>query len=300
MSAIRLDRLVTIGAVHPLLRTCRCFNSVKKSLPILMYHSISDDSEPDIHPYYRTTTSPRRFAEQMRFLKENGWQAVNLHDGLAWLRTSISQPGDLSPLSSERVVALTFDDGFFNFYTSAFPVLQEFGFGATMYLPTGFISNNGMHRQFLGRDCLAWMEIRELQAAGIEFGSHTVTHPKLVDLTWPKIETEINHSKIDIEQQLGSAVDSFAYPYAFPQGHTSFAQRFSKILREAGYANCVTTEISRADSRVDPFRMPRLPVNDDDDPLLLAAKLDGAYDWLALPQRTVKSLKAALSRRASF
>ena len=45
-------------------------------------------------------------------------------------------------------MALTFDDGFFDFYTSAFPLLQEFGFRATMYLPTAFISNNGTHCQF--------------------------------------------------------------------------------------------------------------------------------------------------------
>ena len=147
------------------------------------------------------------------------------------------------------------------------------------------------------------MEIRELHAAGIEFESHTVTHPKLVDLTWPKIETEIKHSKMDIEQQLGSPVNSFAYPYAFPQGHTSFAQRFSKMLREAGYANGVTTEISRANSRVDLFRIPRLPVNNDDDLNLFAAKLDGAYDWLALPQlygeifkSRVESLSIILNR----
>jgi peptidoglycan/xylan/chitin deacetylase (PgdA/CDA1 family) len=315
----RFDRLVTLGLVHPLIRARRRFRhhpndrTALCALPILMYHSISNDVEGDMPAYYRTATSPRRFAEQMRFLKENGRHGVTLQDGLKWFYRS--QTGDNSSdhhLSAEasakaepscdrrslgerktadRPVVLTFDDGFRDFYSTAWPVLHQFGFGATMYLSTAFIGESRSRVQFKGRDCLTWAEVQQLLAAGVDFGSHTVNHPKLVDLTWSQIESEICGSKSEIEQRLGSAVLSFAYPYAFPQADAAFAARFRDLLKRAGYQNCVTTEVGCVDPDYDPFRLKRLPVNNEDDSALFTAKLEGAYDWLAIPQRLIKKFK---------
>jgi peptidoglycan/xylan/chitin deacetylase (PgdA/CDA1 family) len=310
-----LDRFITLRMVQPCHRVLKRLRAqshqspAHRRLPILMYHSISNDAASGGTAYYRTKTSPRRFTEQMRFLKDNGYRALTLRDGVNllndWQRheggadstlpTGPSVKGQTSDIN-HRYVALTFDDGFRDFYTTAFPILQEFGFDATMFLPTNFVNNNGAPRQFLGLDCLTWLEVRELKRFGIELGSHSVTHPKLVDLSWSKIESELSDSKSEIEQHLGSAVDSFAYPYAFPQSNVSFTRRLSEVLQQLGYHCCVTTEIGSARSRHNPFRLPRLPLNDADDLALFAAKLDGAYDWLAWPQRAVKSFTSALHR----
>ena len=84
------------------------------------------------------------------------------------------------PLAA-RAVVITFDDGFRDFYTAAFPVMQEHQFTATVFLPTAFIGED--RRSFKGAECLTWEEVRRLRRAGVQFGSHTVNHPRLVEWT---------------------------------------------------------------------------------------------------------------------
>jgi peptidoglycan/xylan/chitin deacetylase (PgdA/CDA1 family) len=288
---IRLDRLVTIGIVQPLLGGAGHGENRRRTLPILMYHSVANDVETDISAYYQTVTTPSQFTKQLDFLHAEGWQGVNLTDGLNALRET-----NVRSAENQKCFVLTFDDGFRDFYTTAWPSLQQFGFSATIYLSTRFISNGPARFQLHGRDCLTWSEVRELFNAGVEVGSHTVSHAKLKELPWNEIESEIFLSKYEIEERLNNPVTSFAYPYAFPQANKRFAQRFQDILRSAGYSTCVTTEIGSVSPHDNPYRLRRLPVNDADDSALLGAKLEGAYNWLAWPQRTVKSLKAILPR----
>ena len=295
MNSLRLDRLVTLGVVNPVRRASSYFPAqarwrpaAERTLPILMYHSISEDRQPELSPYYRTVTTPQRFAEQMRWIKARGWRGVSLADGLRALN---GFSGEAAP---EKLVAVTFDDGFDDFRTAAAPVLRACGFGATMFLPTVFISEGGSPRRFCGRDCLNWTEVRRLHEAGFEFGSHTFSHPRLADLLWREIETEIALSKAEIEAHLSSAVTSFSYPFSFPQADAAFCRGLRETLRRAGYHACVTTEIGCAAPGDDPYRLRRLPVNDDDDPALFAAKLEGDYNWLAGPQRAFKTLKHAM------
>jgi len=252
-----------------------------------MYHSISDDPERGVAPYFRTSTTPKRFLEHMRFLKLRGWRGVSLRDGL---RMHAIGHGDAP---AQKAFVLTFDDGFRDFLTAAFPALQECGFGASMFLVTAFLSKTDAPGQFLGRECLTWRDVQELHSRGIEFGSHTVGHPALIDLPWSQIESELVNSKSDIEFHLQDRVSAFSYPFAFPQADGTFCARLREILISAGYRTCVTTEIGSSVSGDDPYRLRRLPVNEADDLALLAAKIEGAYDWLAVPQRAYKSFKRA-------
>lgn len=286
---MRFDRSITLGIAKPVRSACRLLRpaSNKPRLPILMYHSISDTVEPVASEYYQVCTAPRQFSHQMTWLADNGWRGVTLSEGLASLHPSPSSPAaQLSTLNSQppskKLVAITFDDGFRDFHAAAYPILQRHGFSATMYLPTGFIGDE--RRQFKERECLTWEEVRELHAVGVEFGSHTVNHPNLVESPWTEIGIELKDSKAAIEQALGKAVKSFGYPYAFPQAEGNYVRRFRELLVEAGYASCVTTAIGRARPNDDLLRLPRLPANSADDSVLLEAKLAGAYDWMALPQ----------------
>jgi hypothetical protein len=113
----------------------------------------------------------------------------------------------------------------------------------------------------------------------------------LVDLPWPDIQSEIADSKAQIENQLGAPVKAFAYPYAFPQTRRDFVDRFKDLLMAGGYETCVTTQIGRHRPGADPLQIKRLPVNSDDDARLFQAKLEGGYDWLALPQGMIKRFK---------
>ncbi len=298
---MRADRALTLRFFRPLHRLRGRVSrpsGCDRRLPILMYHSVSDDHETGDSPYYRTATSPPVFARQMAFLASHGYRGVTLAEGLVWLKAP--HAACRTPQSASPVV-LTFDDGFGDFQTAAWPILQRHGFRATMFLPTAFIGDTrhtfgpagGCRSSSAGRlrDCLTWDEVRELHRAGIEFGSHTVSHPKLVELPWPQVELEIRTSKIEIESRLGAPVTSFAYPYAYPQADRSFTHLFGALLTDSGYTAGLTTRIGRVSPGDDPRCLKRLPINDCDDEAFFQAKLQGDYDWLGRVQVCLKTLK---------
>ena len=275
---MRFDRFITLALGQPLRRA----GSGAWRLPILMYHGISDVPEAAGAGYYQTNTRPEVFRRQLEVLAELGYRTFELAQALARLR----EPGP----AGEKCVVITFDDGFRNFYVDAFPALQTHGFTATVFLPTAFIGEP--RRAFKSAECLTWAEVRELRQHGIGFGSHTVSHPELERLSRPEIERELRVSKSELEERLGEPVTTFAYPFAFPQHDREFTRRLRKMLGEAGYACCATTELGRVRPGDDPFRLKRLPVNSLDDPALFRAKLEGAYDWMAWPQWVFKWVKS--------
>jgi peptidoglycan/xylan/chitin deacetylase (PgdA/CDA1 family) len=288
---MRIDRFVTIG-IHRIQKISSIIRKLgrrskgdNRGLPILMYHSISEDPENGISPYFRTVTTPSRFLEQMRFLKLRGWRGVSLRDGM---RLRDEQTG---AVSAERLFALTFDDGFRDFLTSAVPILDQCGFGATMFLPTAFIANSSPPSHFLSRPCLNWREVQELHSGGIEFGSHTVNHPMLIDLGWTQIQAELADSKAMIEARIQYPISAFSYPFAYPQADRAFCTQLRQTLALQGYKTCVTTTIGSSSDYKDPYCLRRLPVNNDDDPALLIAKIEGAYNWLSGPQHAYKTIK---------
>ena len=285
---MRLDRSITLNLVRPLRRLRSGVASAVPSdsstpplhhsilaIPVLMYHSISDDPETGVSPYYQTTTSPAMFRQHMQLLADLGYRTITISQLSAILQSSDNpQP---TTLNQQPSAVITFDDGFRNFYTAAFPVLREHGFTATMFLPTAFIGETPMtFRPASGSGvtgpCLTWSEVTELAQAGIEFGSHTVNHPTLVELGWPEIKKELYESKSVIEQRLGRKINSFCHPYAFPQANTSFTTRLKDLLAEAGYSSCCTTQLGRVRKTDDPFRIKRLPANSQDDPALLGTQ----------------------------
>lgn len=276
---IRLDRMVTLHLVHPFRQRNVRRDGVR--VPILMYHSISETHSNGRHPYFETATSPRTFAEHMKALHQNGYRTISLEEA----RHRIESGG----MTTEPLVVLTFDDGLRDFYTQAFPLLQVYGFIATVFLPTGYIGAGRC--RFNGRDCLTWAEVRELHTSGITFGSHTVNHKQLRGLSLNDLEQEIRCSKETIEDRLGHSVSSFSYPFAFPEADRRFTRVLEEILASAGYRIGVTTIIGSYKSGTNRYRLPRLPVSDHDDRRLLSAKLDGSYDWVHWPQRMYKKTK---------
>lgn len=276
---MRLDRLITLGLIQPIHRVIS--GPPRAQLPILMYHSISEGAEDTVSPYYRTATRPAIFAQHMALLRAEGYRVVSLQVGLEQFRSGCSD--------GAKTVVLTFDDGLRDFYTSAFPILQEHGQTASVFLPTAYIGDQPGH--FKGQECMTWTEARELHKAGIEIGSHTVSHPRLYELGSDEIRAELANSKAAIEDKLGSAVVSFSYPYAFPVADRSFVRSFGDVVAQTGYRYCVTTALGCVRPGDNDYCLKRLPANSSDDAALFRAKLEGCYDWLGVPQRAFKSGK---------
>ena len=172
-----------------------------RTIAILTYHSLDDSGSV-------LSTAPRIFAEQMQILYEADLRVVPLSDARRVLN-GIAPAGDL--------VAITFDDGFRSVYEYALPVLQRYGFAATVFLVTDYCGRtNDWPSQPLHverRPLLRWAEVREMSRAGVAFGSHTRTHPDLRMITRRDAEDELTASKKAIEDAIGRAVDIFAYPY---------------------------------------------------------------------------------------
>ena len=266
----RFDRFGTLYLARPFRKV---WPDNAHSIPILMYHSITNGEDTSVHPYYQTTTSPARFRDHMRQLHDSGFKTLGMADAVESLRNG---------KAAEGKVVITFDDGYSDFYQHAFPELNRYGFTATVFLPTGFIGNTSL--QFKGRRCLTWTEVKELRSHGISFGSHTVTHPQLLSLDARTVKDELANSKQAIEDKIGEEVNSFAYPFAFPETRKLFVG----TLR---YSFGVCTCIGRARPQEDQYFLRRLPMNSHDDSSLFNAKLQGGYDWLHKVQYASKRLR---------
>ena len=277
---LRADRLATLWLSYPFHYIISSRHRL--SVPILMYHSISKPAEKQRHPYFETATHPSVFAEHIKFLKDSGYRSVTLDEAIQYVESGRQD-------SIPRVV-ITFDDGFRDFYTEAFPVLDRYQSTATVFLPTSYIEEE--RRQFKNRECMRWSEVRELRKAGIDFGSHSLTHQQLRDLKRSEIDTELRCSKERIENELGCPVESFSYPFAFPETNHVFKAMLKDSLMAHGYKSGVTTAIGTLGARDDLYFMPRLPVNSWDDLALFRAKLSGAYNWIRSVQYVSKMCKS--------
>lgn len=273
---MRLDRAVSVHLIRPFAQT---WNRHGARIPILMYHSISDEIGAR-HPYYETNTSPRIFRQQMSFLHQNGYSAIGLEKAVNTLKGRAYDP---------KSVVITFDDGYRDFYTEALPILREYRMTATLFVVTGLTCN--LRSRFKGKDCLTWAEVKELRLNEIEVGSHTETHPELNSMKPARIEDEVGRSKQTIEEKTGDPVHSFSYPYAFPESNHSLIAFLSQTLEKYGYENGVSTILGTAQRNSDRFFLPRVPVNTWDDLPFFQAKLEGAYNWLHAPQALAKFVK---------
>ena len=276
MTNFRSDRILTLYFFYPLVK--KTFFTHKPSIPILMYHSISEKKEDTVHPYYCINTTPEIFYTHMIFLRENSYSVINLNEALQILRKPT--------YPSKRYAVITFDDGYRDFYNEAFPILKDYGYTATVFLPTGYISDNRL--SFKKKGCLTWDEVRQLHNQGISFGSHSITHSELQSLKYNDLQYEIQKSKETIENKIGAKVESFCYPSRFPEEKRNFIIYLRNLLRKNGYGHGVSTRIGTTSQNDDSYFMKRIPINSMDDISFLKAKLEDGYNWLYHIQRLKK------------
>jgi peptidoglycan/xylan/chitin deacetylase (PgdA/CDA1 family) len=240
----------------------------------------------------------------MKFLYDNNYHVISLTEAVELIRspnpvavvvssskreTRNAKRGSSDPQSGTRnLVVLTFDDGYQDFYTHAFPVLQQYGFAATVFLPTDFIGNG--RPGLCCKEHLTWEEVRELAGQGITFGSHTCTHPQLHRVGPGEVHDELARSHSAIAREIGACYE-FCYPYKFPEQDTRFASTLSETLTSLGYSCCLTTRIGVDHEAGDLFALKRIPINSGDDLIFFDAKLNGAYDWLYSFQSIVKRIR---------
>jgi peptidoglycan/xylan/chitin deacetylase (PgdA/CDA1 family) len=192
---------------------------------ILMYHHIDIPVKGD-KKRNKWRVSPKDFERQMAWLAKHGWRSFTVSELMR---------ADSIPFKS---FCLTFDDGYANNYTYAFPILKKYGFKATIYLVTQKRRNDW--ENFVDNDydeLLSDKEIKTMMQSGlVEFGSHTCEHLNVTQLSKEEARRQIVESKKDVEALTGKPCESFAYPYG------KYDNGIVDMVKQAGYANAVTVK----------------------------------------------------------
>ncbi len=215
-------------------------------IPVLQYHKI--DAPPRDALVRGGYTPRRRFARQMRYLKKQGFAFYTASE----LIESYLECGSFP----SRGIALTFDDGWLDNYTHAFPVLRELGLKATIFLVSSCIGQVSVKAQAEGENGRAHLsreEILEMSRHGIEFGSHSLNHKLLHQLTWPEVKREVEESKSQIEALVQQPCNMFAYPAGY------FTETAKQIIAEAGHIAAFSTTRGPTD-RLDLYALNRVEI----------------------------------------
>ena len=214
-----------------------------RRVPILLYHSVDDDPRADVR---RWSVEVRRFRDHMALLRGDGWETFTITSLLSALRHGETLP--------ERSVAITFADGFEDVLPAALPAMD--GMTATVYATSGYLRGAEEPVAPPGR-MLDARQLRELRDAGLEVGVHGHRHVALDAVSRSLARRDIRDSKARIEDALGAATPSFAYPYGY---HDRSVQAF---VREVGFRNAVGVKNVHSHDRDDLWGIARITIERD-------------------------------------
>lgn len=240
---------------------------------ILMYHSISDRGGA-------TAIAPDLFEMQMRLLAESGVPVLSLDDWLA-ARTGAGLP--------PRSVVITFDDGFEDFDARAWPVMRRLGFRPIVYLPTAYVGGEEGWSGIASppRRVMDWERISTLADEGVLFGSHTVSHPNLDELSPDALNRELIAARSEIEGRLNRPVRHFAPPYGL-------ASREVRRRIADHYRTSVGTRLAEANAGADLHDLPRIEMFYFSDPGRWRAHLAGGGRAYLARRRLLRRVRAAV------
>jgi peptidoglycan/xylan/chitin deacetylase (PgdA/CDA1 family) len=160
-------------------------------VPIILYHWIA--VSPINSQYY---VPPEKFEEEMKLLRDWGYTSISATQ----LIKAINEGADLPP----RPIVISFDDGHLNNYTTAFPIMQKYGFTGVLYIVKNYLGVD----QYMNAD-----QVKEMAAAGWEVGSHTISHLDLTALEPERQRREVVDSRTELESALGVPILTIAYPF---------------------------------------------------------------------------------------
>jgi peptidoglycan/xylan/chitin deacetylase (PgdA/CDA1 family) len=206
--------------------------ATSNQVPVLMYHHVQAlPTEQQGTVDWGLSINPTDFAQQLNWLKQQGYRSVSMSD-----------------LASNRLpakpIVLTFDDGYADFYTTAWPLLRQYGFSATLYVITNRLDQTGF---------LTSNQLITLAAGEVEIGSHSVSHPNMSKLSSEKLADELVESRATLRRLTAQSVTSFCYPSG------QYSDATVAAAEVAGYRTAVTTQEGLA-SMDDAYTLNRLRI----------------------------------------
>jgi peptidoglycan/xylan/chitin deacetylase (PgdA/CDA1 family) len=214
---------------------------VAGSVAVLMYHSIATETTSS---FAKLTVDPSLFDEHLAALREQQLDVIPFSE----------VPSALA--AGRQAVVITIDDGLADAADGAAPALLRYALPATFFIPSAFIGTRAswLRGEDAKRPMLSWSAINDMARAGFEIGSHGKWHLAADLNDEPMVRRDATESRADLEQGLGRAVPSFAYPFGY------HAARARRAVREIGFAQaCIVSElpVQEGDDR---WALPRLTV----------------------------------------
>lgn len=202
-----------------------------REIPVLIYHRVG-------YTKGALTVSPERLATDLEALRESGYQTIGLP---AYEKFLVDGQVELP----KRPLLITFDDGYADNWEYAFPLLKQYNMTAVFYIITSLIGQP---------ERLTAAQIKEMAAAGMYFGSHTISHRSLGELPESEIRDELQTSKNILETMLDRDIRTVAYPKG------SYNEETLRIAKEIGYVAGLSTRYGKSSRQGNPYMLKRIPV----------------------------------------
>lgn len=193
-------------------------------VPVLFYHHIQPWADALTRGQTSLTVDPSVFDGQMAYLVSRGYTSITAEQLVNALRTHTG----LAP----RSVVITFDDGYEDNFTNAFPILQKYHLLGNIMVATGLLGGQGNNTYF------SWGELKQMVGNGtISAYDHTWSHYSTGTGNPTKDQYEIMTAKSQLESNLGKPVDIFTYPYGSGQTNASLIV----LLQRDGFVGAFST-----------------------------------------------------------
>lgn len=191
-------------------------------LPVLGYHRVLPDGLDSGHGGLCVTTT--RLTAQMRWFARLGFRTIALDTVAHLLDNGLPVP--------PRRFVITFDDGYLDTLTYAVPVLERFGFTATVFVVPGLVggTNSWDRGRFAPAELMRWDQLAGLRRRGFSIGSHTMSHVSLTRLQPDEVWWELSASRRTLQERLDIEVRAFCYPWG------DWAPWVAELVSTAGYS----------------------------------------------------------------
>jgi len=248
-------------------------NRSKNEILVLMYHRIDNGVKKELG------VSVRDFCWHMNYLYKKKFNVISMDEAYSMISRNA--------IKGKHIV-LTFDDGYKDYYTNAYPILKKYDFPSIVYVCPGYIDTN--KRYWWDRDdkrvqLMSWEDICKLNKEGlVNFGSHTMNHCDMDKLSIAEIKNELEMSKKVLEERIGNSIRHFAYPRGI---YSKAGEELLKEYYDTGVLISNGRKIDKNCNMQHIYILKRIPVLKSDGRYLFVARLKG---WLVVEEFIRKCL----------
>lgn len=202
-----------------------------RTVMVLNYHKVANE-----HRSLSVTLDD--FRQHMAWLKEYGYTGITPDELYAFVTEGAELPA--------KPVLITFDDGYKDNYTNAYPIMKEYGFKGTIFVVTSFL---GKYDNYL-----TWEQAKELLDNGFSIESHTYTHKSMTETSDEEISKELSKSREEIREKLGIEADFMAYPTG------TYNLHIAELVKAAGYKGAFTIKYDNVSRDSNVYALERVPI----------------------------------------